>query len=268
MRLGIRRTPPRTLPAFDDGTGLAPAAPSTLDEELAPRFLIVYAPLVAQPLAASEELAQVALAQVALSGTRITSHAGTLNPVISLAITGIRSTFHAGTIQPSSSIPLLGIHGVFTPGTLLPIGNVTAALTGTRATFTPGSLSVAPAASADAGSKHYRRALYYVRIDGQQFELPSLAAALKLLEDAKTLAKEEARKLVAAAVAEKGKPVLLPQLREPQMSASPYLKAAVAVTKREIDDIYRQARIDAQIRLLMELDRRADEDEDSILLLM
>lgn len=138
--------------------------------------------------------------------------------------------------------------------------------------FWSGTQSILVGQSADAGSRRYRRYLYFVTIDGQQFECNSVPEALALLakakETAKKLAEDQALWSVNQ-VKELGSAWNKPTLRAPIITVSSReLRSAASQTKREIVDIYAKELQHAEIRMLLELSQRAQDDEDSIILLM
>lgn len=117
--------------------------------------------------------------------------------------------------------------------------------------------------------KSKRKRLYFVEIDGQQFEVRNAAEAQQLLERAKALAERaaeaKAKKVeTKAARAQRPRPV---RLEAPKITASPELRLDLAPIRRDIASIYDNAALLAELRLLLQ--RAMDEDEEeSILLLM
>lgn len=131
-----------------------------------------------------------------------------------------------------------------------------------------------PTPAGHAGHKKlHLRTIYRVAVDTQTFEFKSLADALRFLEKTKDLAREYAQKVTREAT-EKQRiapyRVPVPKLPPPAIEASSrVLRGAVAETKREIATIYRQALVDAEIAMIMELDARSEHNEDiSLLFLM
>jgi len=120
------------------------------------------------------------------------------------------------------------------------------------------SLLSPPSASQDAGRKR-RRTLYRVVIDGQEFLCRSLAEAIELLNRAKALAQKVAQQAEQAQEP--------PKLSAPKIEVdAPELQQAAQSVKREIEVVYEQALVTAEIRMLMELSRRNAEDEDTTIL--
>jgi hypothetical protein len=117
-----------------------------------------------------------------------------------------------------------------------------------------------------AGRRRRTVDIYRVRVDGQVFEFKTYEAAVAFLEQAKAFALAQAQALTRKAT-ELTEP--LPTLKKPVISFNTReLRAKAAETTREIEVIYRQALIDAEIAMIFALDKRADEEEDTILLLM
>lgn len=115
-----------------------------------------------------------------------------------------------------------------------------------------------------AGARR-RRVLYLINVDGQRFECGSLAQALKLLAQAKVLARQRAQEHTRVALRQRK---AVPKLALPKITASKELRLAVTETKREIRDIYDSAAIDTEIAWLMELNQRRDDENDILMLLM
>jgi hypothetical protein len=133
--------------------------------------------------------------------------------------------------------------------------------------FQPKAFQLAFQQLSNVGAGRPRRKpldIYRVRVDGQVFEFKTYEAAVAFLEQAKAFALAQAQAVTRAAtdgqVIDLKPPVISINTRELRVKASE--------TAREIDVIYRQTMIDAEIAMLFALDRRADEDEDTILLLM
>lgn len=126
--------------------------------------------------------------------------------------------------------------------------------------------------SQDAGRKVRERRIYRVTVDGRLFEFRSLASALVFLEQAKEAAEKlalEATRKATDLQAESAAQVELPKLELPKITiSSRELRAAASATRREIEVIYEKALVDAEIRILMELSKRAADDDEAILFLM
>jgi len=118
--------------------------------------------------------------------------------------------------------------------------------------------------SQDAGRKRYRD-IYRVTIDEQVFEFRSLGEAVQFLEQAKLAA----ARLAAEKVAEASERAEVPKFELPKIKISSRdLRPYVSATKAEISRTYRQAAIDAEIAVLMEVQAKSEYNEDVILLLM
>ena len=111
---------------------------------------------------------------------------------------------------------------------------------------------------------------YIVRVDGQEFVCYSREEAMQILarvrEAAQLFSIEQAQRNADAAIVAN---VPIAKLEQPKIEVNTReLRAAVSETRREISVAYRKAAIDAELRLMFELDKRRDDDEDSLLLLM
>lgn len=126
------------------------------------------------------------------------------------------------------------------------------------------------AAATGGGLNRRRRRRYYVEIDGQQFEVQGLEHARALLDRAKETARSHAQALAQTAVqtARKSgsKPVALPTptIRSPD----PELKPLIHQARLDMNALYRQAAIDAELSLLLMRQMQDDDDEETLLLLM
>jgi hypothetical protein len=129
-----------------------------------------------------------------------------------------------------------------------------------------------PDTSSSSGAGRSRRRRYEVEIDGQIFPVESVDHARALLEQARELALQKAPQ-VAQAVVEKrlhskapqGKPIRVPA---PQLhTASDELAAIVIKARHDIARIYRQASLEAELRLRLQ-SQQIDDDEDDILMLL
>lgn len=136
-------------------------------------------------------------------------------------------------------------------------------------------LSLGERSSTGAGSNKRHKRRYYVEIDGQQFEVDSAQHAQALLERAAETAKQVAAEVAAEVVPRKRKsaastkPVALPTPRI--SSPDPELADMVRQARIAINETYRKAAIDAELALLMALQRQRDNDDDddeTLLLLM
>lgn len=124
------------------------------------------------------------------------------------------------------------------------------------------------AAEAPAGSRRPVRNIYRIRVDGQPFEFPNLAAAIEFLDQAKRTATQLAAKVTREATEiQRGTPLTVapPKLDIPKITVSSReLRGAVTETKREIAAIYERAIRDAEIAMLLELDEREKHNETLI----
>lgn len=78
---------------------------------------------------------------VALTGSSATFGSGNLLAASTLALTGVSSAFTAGQLVPATTVSLQGAAVISSAGTMSVTNDVTVALTGSRATFTPGTLT-------------------------------------------------------------------------------------------------------------------------------
>ena len=111
-----------------------------------------------------------------------------------------------------------------------------------------------------------RRKRYYVEIDGQEFQVANPTEALALLDRAKALAQQVAPETAEKVVAKAIRKAQAPKVAAPEIKASPEIAKAVEPAKQDIERIYRDAAMAAEIRLLMEL--RAEQDDEEALLLL
>ena len=124
-----------------------------------------------------------------------------------------------------------------------------------------------------AGSARRRyRDIYRVRIDGQKFEFRSLRDAIDFLEKAKASAAQlaaEATRKATDAQRQTAKPITPPKLRVPEIGiSSRELRKAAAETKKAIEIVYQAAVKDAEIAMLMELQKRDEDDDETLTWLM
>lgn len=123
-----------------------------------------------------------------------------------------------------------------------------------------------------AGRSRRFRDIYRITIDGTKFEFRSLAEAIAFLERAKAVAAQKAADEAAKAADQQEQTdvtVPLPTLRAPRIEVSSReLRAAASEARRQIEVVYEKALVDAEIRMLMEINKRVEDNEDIILLLM
>lgn len=117
-----------------------------------------------------------------------------------------------------------------------------------------------------------KRKRYFVEIDGETFEVRSPEHAQALLERAREVAQAHATEVAQQVVPQKrktgSKPVPLPT---PAISSpDPELQPLITQARKAINEIYRQAAIDAELAFLMALKRQRelDDDDEEFLLLM
>jgi hypothetical protein len=112
---------------------------------------------------------------------------------------------------------------------------------------------------------------YTVVIDGQEFEVSSVAEAEALLTRAKQLANEAATQAVerSAKRAKRGKQAVEVQIPVIE-TAAPELKSLVSTYRDDIEAIYRQMAIDAEIGQLLRLkwQRELDDDDEEALFVL
>jgi hypothetical protein len=121
----------------------------------------------------------------------------------------------------------------------------------------------APVETASPAGRRRRR--LYVQIDGQDFPVESLEHAQALLDQAKLLARRVApqkaeEKLTTHLVVS---PYQRPKIDRPHIvTHSPELHEIVRKAREVITETYKAAYRDAEIRLRMEGEQRAQEDDD------
>ena len=110
-----------------------------------------------------------------------------------------------------------------------------------------------------------KRIRYVLRLDGQEFTCRSLPEALRILEEAKALAKKLSAERVREATQAKGtKPLAVPKI----VAASPDLKGAVQEAQAKIEQIYRSANLDIEIALWFAAEKEREDEDISLLFLM
>jgi hypothetical protein len=110
-----------------------------------------------------------------------------------------------------------------------------------------------------------------VQIDGQDFEVSSVEEARSLLEKAKTLAVEAAEETVVERTAARVKRGKRPKVVTPEITTDAQeLKSLVSTYRDDIEAIYRQMAIDAEIGQLLRLkwQRELDDDDDEALFVL
>lgn len=210
---------------------------------------------------------------LSLSGQTANFSEGILSPNTVLGLTAQSGTFSAGSLSGSISTAILGQTGTFTEGTITAqfTGNVTITLGSLTATFSEGFLSPTGGDQNQGAGRRTKRHLerYIVRIDSQEFVCYSKAEAIELLRRA-----QEAAKLFALKTFEKTKVADFPNLELPKFAPPKItvntreLRSEAAQAKTAITATYRQVLIDAELRMLFELDQRQRDDDESLILLM
>jgi len=114
---------------------------------------------------------------------------------------------------------------------------------------------------------------FYVEIDGQHFTVDSIAEAEELLQQARALAERQAEQLSEKTVKRLRKKKVVPEVKldPPVVTASPELRFELAPIISDINRLYKQAAINAEIRLrLAQIARQQaeDEEEEDLLLLL
>lgn len=205
-----------------------------------------------------------------LPSLSIASTQGSLTPASALAITGISASFASGTLSPKIDISLVGGSAAFSAGTMTVPGDVTVSITGLSATFSAGNFTVGSPATQDAGRRV--RNVYRVKIDGVVFECRSYAEAIALLDKAKETAAKLAEDQAIWAVTEQQKAtnrVPVKPIEAPKIEVSSRdLRSAANQAKREIKEIYEREARNTEMRVLLELAKRANDDDETIILLM
>jgi hypothetical protein len=121
-------------------------------------------------------------------------------------------------------------------------------------------------------SKRRRHQRYYVEIDGQHFAVSSAAEATQLLQQARALAERQAEQKAERVVRKLSKKREVPHVRltVPAITVSPELREEALPLIDDINRLYAQAAMNAELRLRMAeiAKREADEEEEEDLLLL
>jgi len=151
----------------------------------------------------------------------------------------------------------------------VPIGGTTVA-SGSLVVITV-SLGAQPV-SPEVPAGRRQRTIYRVTIDGQVFERRSYQEIIVLLEQAKEMAAKAAKahaERLAQAQAESAIRVQAKPLKAPEITVSTReLRSAVSEAKRDIQAIYQREFEYAELRILMELQQRQQDDDEIIQFLM
>jgi hypothetical protein len=120
-----------------------------------------------------------------------------------------------------------------------------------------------------AGKSRQRRR-YFVEIDGQRFDVASVAEAAELLQRARAIAERQAEEKSERVTKVLRRKRQVPKVRiaQPEIVVSPALKADVAPLIADIERLYRRAEVEAELRLLLLRSMAEDDDEDDVLLLI
>lgn len=118
------------------------------------------------------------------------------------------------------------------------------------------------------GRAKRKRKRYFVEIDDQLFEVDSQAEAESLLQRALALANQVATEATARSAKRirRGKKAATPAT--PSIQSSPELKSLVDSYRDDIEAIYRQIAVDAELRELLRLKMLDEDDEDAIFVLL
>jgi hypothetical protein len=131
------------------------------------------------------------------------------------------------------------------------------------------SLGPQPAVSEQPAGRARRRKRLAVEIDGQDFEVGSEAEARALLERAKTLAEQHAQPTVQRELKRAKRRKRAVRISAPVISTpDPELKPLVDSYRADIEAIYKQIAVDAEIRALMRKKLADEDDEDAITALL
>jgi hypothetical protein len=128
-----------------------------------------------------------------------------------------------------------------------------------------------PPAGRTSPAKRKRRR-YLVEIDGREFEVESIEQARAILDRAKELARqvaeEKAERIVVERIDSKpprGKPIHIPV---PQITTEDVeLQPVVQQARKALIKIYRDAMIEAELRLRLAREQLEEDDEDIVMLL-
>jgi hypothetical protein len=123
---------------------------------------------------------------------------------------------------------------------------------------------VVASTSKDAGRKRKR---YYVEIDGQQFQVADAQEAQALLTRAKELASKAAERQAQQIVQSRPKSTRI-ELPAPTITVSPELEVDTRPLRNQLVKIYRDTSVDVELRLLLELQQRLEDDDAEAILLL
>lgn len=142
------------------------------------------------------------------------------------------------------------------------------AIVGSTVTIT---VSLGARADTGAGASQRKRRRYYVEIDGQAFPVADAAEASQLLQRARAIAERQAEAQSEKAVKVLTRKRKVPRVRidAPVVATSPELKDDLAPLIADIQRLYAQAAVNAELRLrLAQIEKNEQDDEDDLLLLL
>ena len=105
------------------------------------------------------------------------------------------------------------------------------------------------------------RRKFYVEIDGQVYWVRSPAEARELFLQARRMAEQAKREMFSDEVA-------LKPLKAPKIKGPPEMRAEIKAVQKEIEAIYRSAKIDYELYYLLHRRMNEEADEEAIFWLM
>jgi hypothetical protein len=114
-----------------------------------------------------------------------------------------------------------------------------------------------------------KRQRYYVEIDGHDFPVASAQEAVELLQRARALAERQAEVKAKSVEKRLRKRPEVPAvaLKPPVISVPAELREASAPLLADIERLYARASVEMELRLLLEKQRQAEDDDEEVLLL-
>lgn len=223
----------------------------------------------------------VAAGSLSITGAADLDATGALNAAGSLSITGAADLDALGNLAATGSLSItgaadligLGTNDISAAGSLSIIGS--AALTAIGELFAAGSIVITGAAqltgaaerSLGGGRRKLRRRLF-VDIDGQSFPVTSVAEAYAILESARTLAEQQAAIVARKAVRRALRKQQAPQPILPVIVVPQEFRTELQPLREQILALYQQALTDEEIRIRLERNARAEDEEDVLSLLL